>query len=226
MADGAARLGQFTDVPACVVGGGLVAALRESASASRRSQRKQASAAVQVSHKQKRRTQVNSYRGLLLASLMTLAMPLVGRAADIPVPSPGASSRIDTIKQRGSLRVAVFDEYPWLKQTTDAEAPFAGPARRLAEEYAKRLGVKIETTSVSQSSKVPILLSGQVDITIAPLLETPERDKLVDFVIYSVSAQCLFGLADNPKLERAGSIDDLNRPDIMMAYTTGTPQGS
>lgn len=71
-----------------------------------------------------------------------------------------------------------------------------------------------------------MLLRGQVDITIAPLLETPERDKKVDFVLYSVSAQCLFGLADNPKVARAATIDDLNRSNITIAYTTGTPQGS
>ena len=146
--------------------------------------------------------------------------------AKTPVPQPGVSSRIDVIRQRGSLRVAVLDEYPWLKQTDGGEAPFAGPAWRLAEEYARRLGVKLETVLVSQDAKVSILSTGEVDITIAPLLETPARDKIVDFVPYSVSAQCLFGLADNPKVAAASRIDDLNRPDVTVAYTTATPQGA
>lgn len=164
--------------------------------------------------------------GLWLATTLLLAIPTVGRAADVAVPSPGVSSRIDAIKQRGSLRVAVLDEYPWLKQTDGGEAPFEGPAWRLAEEYARRLGVNLETIPVGQDAKVPILSTDKVDITIAPLLETAARDKVVDFVLYSVSAQCLFGLADNPKVAAALSIDDLNRSNVTVAYTTGTPQGA
>ena len=48
----------------------------------------------------------------------------------------------------------------------------------------------------------------------------------MDFVLYSVSTQYLFGLADNPKVAAAVSIDDLNRSDVTVAYTIGTPQGA
>ena len=169
---------------------------------------------------------MNTRQSFLLVGVVALALPSVGKAADVPVPPPGASSRIDAIKQRGSLRVAVLDEYPWLKQTDGGATPFKGPAWRLAEEYAARLGVGIETIPAGQDNKVPMLLSGQVDITLAPLLETSARAETVDFVLYSVSAQCLFGLADNPKVAQAGSIDDLNRPDVTVAYITSTPQGA
>ncbi|MBV9874072.1 MAG: transporter substrate-binding domain-containing protein [Verrucomicrobia bacterium] len=163
----------------------------------------------------------------LLASAFCLAMALAGRASEIPVPPPGASSRIDQIKQRGSLRVAVLDEYPWLEQNTEAGGkPFAGPAWCLAEEYANRLGVRLETIPVTFANKVSIVTSGQVDITIAPLLQTPEREKIVDFITYSMSAQCLFGLATNPKVAEAKSLDDLNRSDVTIAYIIGSPQGA
>ena len=33
----------------------------------------------------------------------------------------------------------------------------------------------------------------------------------------------MFGLADNPKLKDAKTVDDLNREDITIAYFTGTP---
>ena len=164
------------------------------------------------------------HSGSAATAAFLLALPITVQA-DTPVPQPGISSRIDAIRQRGSLRVAVLNEYPWLKQTDGGKAPFEGPAWRLAEEYASRLGVKLETVSVSQDLKVPILSTGKVDITIAPLLETPARNKIVDFVLYSLSAQCLFGLADNPKVAAAVSIDDLNRSDVTVAYTIGTPQG-
>ena len=35
-----------------------------------------------------------------------------------------------------------------------------------------------------------------------------------------------FGLADNPKVAQASSIDDLNRPDVTIAYIIGSPQGA
>ncbi len=148
-------------------------------------------------------------------------------APDLAVPPPGTSSRIDAIKQRGTLRVAVLDEYPWLKQRATGESPpFAGPAWRLAEEYARRLGVRLETVPVNFDNKVSVLTSGQVDITIAPLLVTPARAKTVDLIPYSMSAQSLFGRADNPKLAQAKRIDDLNRPDITIAFIAGSPQGT
>lgn len=158
---------------------------------------------------------------------MLLATSIVAGFAEVSVPPPGASRRIDEIKQRGSLRVSVLGEYPWLRRNSDgADKPFTGPAWRLAEEYAGRLGVKLETVPVSFENKVSILSSGQVDISIAPLLETPERAKVVDFITYSMSAQCLFGLADNPKVAQASSLDDLDRPDVTIAFIIGSPQGA
>ena len=52
---------------------------------------------------------------------------------------------------------------------------------------------------------------------------TDERKKVVDFVQYSRSSLCFYGLAANPKLAKVASVDDLNNPDLTMAYLTGTP---
>ncbi|MCW3061222.1 MAG: putative extracellular solute-binding protein family 3 [Capsulimonas sp.] len=147
-------------------------------------------------------------------------------AAAQQAPPPGASARVDAIRRRGKLRVAVLNEYPWLKETTRKGRPFEGPAWRLAEEYARQLGVTLETVPVDFDTKISVLASGQADITIAPLLATPERAKSVDLILYSVSAQCLFGRADNPKVARAAGVDDLNRPEITIAYIAGSPQGT
>ena len=67
---------------------------------------------------------------------------------------------------------------------------FSGPAWILAEEYAKRLNIKLETIPVSHETKVPILASGQADLSIAPLSVTETRLKVVDFVVYSKSSIC------------------------------------
>jgi polar amino acid transport system substrate-binding protein len=44
-------------------------------------------------------------------------------------------------------------------------------------------------------------------------------------VVYSQASQCLFGRVDDPKLSGARSLDDLNRPDVMIAVVKDGPQG-
>ena len=144
--------------------------------------------------------------------------------AQTTVPEPGKSKTIDAIKKRGELRAAAIGEFPWLPENTSGSGPqFSGPAWVLANEIATRLGAKLVIVPVSHETKVPILASGQADITIAPLTITPAREKVVDFVPYSGSSLCFFGLASNPKLQAAKSVDDLDKADITMAYFTGTP---
>ena len=168
---------------------------------------------------------MTSWKNALLSGVLLVAVPVRGQAADVP--PPGASSRIDAIRQRGALRVAVLNEFPWLIQNAPADAvPFHGPAWRLAENYARRLGVRIETTPVSFDDKVSILAGGTVDIAIVPLLVTPEREAVVDMIRYSASAHCVFGLADNPKVAAADRLDDLDQPAVTIGFIDGTPQGA
>jgi polar amino acid transport system substrate-binding protein len=86
--------------------------------------------------------------------------------------------------------------------------------------------VSIETTPVTSDDKVSILASGAVDISIAPLLVTPEREAVADMIAYSASAHCVFGLVDNPKVAAAARLDDLNQPSVTIGFITGTPQGA
>lgn len=137
-------------------------------------------------------------------------------------PAPGASPRIDAIRKAGVLRVGVLANAPWLIENTTGSGPhWSGPAWVLASEYAKRLGVKLEPVLVSHETKIPVLAANQVDISITALAETPERDPVVDFVLYSNTSVCMFGRADNPKFARAKTVDDLNQPDVTIAYFIG-----
>jgi len=157
-----------------------------------------------------------AFVGWLAASLAATAV------AAVPVPAPGASPRVDAIKKAGVLRVGVLANAPWLvENTTGTGDAWSGPAWLLANEYAKRLGVKLQAVPVSHETKVPVLASNQVDISVTPLAETPDRLKVVDFVIYSSTSVCMYGLASNPKFANAKSVDDLNRPEITISYYTG-----
>ena len=161
-------------------------------------------------------------KGLALLAAALFCVPLA--SAQVAVPEAGKSKKVDEIRKRGELRAAAIGEFPWLPENTSGSGPqFSGPAWVLANEIATRLGVKLEIVPVSHETKVPVLASGQADITIAPLSITPAREKVVEFIPYSGSSLCFFGLANNPKLQGVTSVDGLDRPDITLAYFTGTP---
>ncbi|WP_216851244.1 ABC transporter substrate-binding protein, partial [Acidisphaera sp. L21] len=169
-------------------------------------------------------TSVATMRRRIATALVGLCLTAgSAMSADLPPPpAPGASPRVDAIRKSGTLRVGVLSNPPWLvENTTGSGEAWAGPAWVLAQDYAKALGVKLAPIPVSHETKVPVLASNQVDMTISPLSVTPEREKVVDFVTYSSTSLCMIGRADNPKLRDAKSIDDLDKPDVTIAYFTG-----
>lgn len=161
---------------------------------------------------------------VLAAAALSMASLASLSSAQEP-PAAGANPRIDAIRAAGALRVGVLVNPPWLMEnTTGAGEQWDGPAWTLAKEYAKLLKVKLVTVPVSNDTKVPVLAANQVDMTIAPLAETAERTKVVDFVLYSNTSVCMFGLSTNPKFMNAKTIDDLNNPDITVAYLVGASE--
>lgn len=162
-----------------------------------------------------------------LAGLALAATSAAAVAQAPPPPPPGASPRIDAIRKAGELRVGVLQNTPWLNENTTGSGPaWSGPAWLLATEYARLLGVKLSPVAVSHETKVPVLAANQVDMTISPLGQTADRLKVVDFVIYSTTSVCMFGRAGNEKLAKVTAVDDLNSPDITIAYFTGGAEES
>ena len=167
-------------------------------------------------------TKAKGLTGVLLALSLSAVFSPVPRAQAQDAPPVGKSARIDAIKKAGALRVGVLANAPWLvENTTGSGEHWSGPAWELSKEWAKRLGVKLEPVLVSHETKVPVLAANQVDISVTPLAENAERNKVVDFVLYSNTSVCMFGRADNAKFTSAKSVDDLNSPDFTIAYFVG-----
>jgi polar amino acid transport system substrate-binding protein len=153
---------------------------------------------------------------------LVVAAAVPGRSFAQDVPAPGASPRIDAIHKAGVLRIGVLANPPWLLENTSGDGPqWSGPAWVLAEIYADKLGVKLQLIRVSHETKVPVLASNQVDISVTPLAENPERLKVVDFIDYTTNSVCMFGKASNPRFSGAKSVDDLDKPDVTVAYLIG-----
>ena len=161
-------------------------------------------------------------RSIKFAGALAAILMASGIAQAQEPPAAGVSPRVDAIKKAGVLRVGVLANLPWLAENTTGQGEaWDGPAWNLTKEYAKLLGVKVQAVPVSHETKVPVLAANQVDLSITPLAETPERLKVVDFVIYSATSVCMFGLQANPKFASAKSVDELNNPDVTIAYFIG-----
>jgi polar amino acid transport system substrate-binding protein len=158
---------------------------------------------------------------LAAAAMVALLLP-AGLAGAQEPPAPGVSPRVDAIRKAGVLKVGVLANLPWLAENTSGQGEaWSGPAWTLTKEYARLLGVRVQPVLVSHETKVPVLAANQVDLSITPLAETAERLQVADFVIYSTTSVCLFGLEANAKFAKAKSVDDLNSPDVTIAYFIG-----
>src|SRR5260370_2450032 len=107
--------------------------------------------------------------------------------------APGASPRIDAIKKAGVLRVGVLANAPWLvENTTGRGDAWSGPAWLLANEYAKRLSVKLEAVPGSHPTQGPLLASDPVDLLVSPPGETAEPPEVVEFLVFSTNTRVSF----------------------------------
>jgi len=111
-------------------------------------------------------------KGLLTLAGVVSVLAASAAMAQVATGAPDASPRVDAIRKAGALRVGVLANAPWLIENMSGQGEaWSGPAWMLAQEYARRLKVKLEPILVSHETKVPVLASNQVDISITPLAE-------------------------------------------------------
>jgi len=165
----------------------------------------------------------------VVASGLMVGVAGVAAAQSRPagVPEAGKSERIDAILKRGTLKVGITPAFPWVfRNKTGKGDDYRGSSWVLAKAYAEALGVKLEVVQVSNETKVPIVISGGVDITIAALAETDARKQVVDFVTYSRGTFCVFGLTTNPKAAAIKTVEQLDDPNLTFAAYVGTNQAA
>jgi len=92
-----------------------------------------------------------------------------------------ADATLDKIKQRGKLSVGVDGVGPPFGVLDTATGQIAGFQVDLARDIAKRLGVELEVVSVVASTRVQFLQAGKVDLLIANIQWTKERNEILSF---------------------------------------------
>ena len=98
---------------------------------------------------------------------------------------------IAKIKARGKLLAGVKFDTPPFGYLGDKNEP-VGFDIDLVRKVAEHIGVPVELVSVTSTTRVPTLVSGNVDLTAASMTHTRERDKTIDFSItYYTGGQSL-----------------------------------
>ncbi|HVL72193.1 MAG TPA: transporter substrate-binding domain-containing protein [Beijerinckiaceae bacterium] len=107
----------------------------------------------------------------LFAAVAALAMALPAAAQDT----------LQKIKDKGVIVVGVKNDYkPW--GFLDPSGKIVGMEIELAEEVAKRLGVKLEMIPVIAANRMEFLRQGRIDMILATMGDTAERRKVVGMV--------------------------------------------
>ena len=113
---------------------------------------------------------------------------IAAAAALLALAAPAAADRLDEVKARGKLMVGVSDTTPPFSFKRPGENTVVGYDLDLVHAVAKRLGVAMETVSVSSAERVPMLQQGKLDFVATSMTRTPERLKEIDFsYIYFVT---------------------------------------
>jgi polar amino acid transport system substrate-binding protein len=101
---------------------------------------------------------------------------------------PAAADRLDEVKARGKVIVGVSDTTPPFTFKRPGESGHVGYDIDLVRAVAKRLGVGVETVSLSSAERIPMLQQGKLDLVATSMTRTLERLREVDFsVIYFVT---------------------------------------
>lgn len=93
------------------------------------------------------------------------------------------ADRMQDIKKAGVLRVAAFDGNPPFGFVDPKSRQIVGLDVDYAQEFAKRLGVKLQLVPTNPANRVPLLVSGKVDLVLANFTITEERAKQVNFSV-------------------------------------------
>lgn len=94
---------------------------------------------------------------------------------------PAAADRLDDVKARGKLIIGVSDTTPPFSFKKPGETTVTGYDLDIVHAVAKRLGVTVETVSLSSAERIPMLNEGKIDFAATSMTRTADRLKEVDF---------------------------------------------
>jgi polar amino acid transport system substrate-binding protein len=127
----------------------------------------------------------------------------------------GGETQLDEIKRRGVLNAGIrFDNPP--HSFIDDDGSWVGFDVDIAEALADELGLGLEKVRVDELTRISFLQNRKIDVAVASMSHTIERENEVDFSLTYFWSKQTF-------LVRKGEIDSL---DDLVGQTVGMDRGS
>ena len=152
-----------------------------------------------------------------------VAAILAGAATLLPAAAQQTSelardSVIETIKQRGEIRIGLSVFKPWSMR--DKNGDLIGFELDVGRKLADDMGVNVEFVPTAWDGIIPALLVGKFDTIISGMSVTATRNLTVNFTDpYAFSGLSVFA---NKQMTDGFSQADFNRPDVTFAARRGT----
>jgi polar amino acid transport system substrate-binding protein len=121
----------------------------------------------------------------------------VGFAALVTAASAQAAELPEAIKQAGTLRLTVNATYAPMEYRDPSTNQLVGLDIDLANELAKRLGVKIVWSETPFAELIPSLQTKRADFIISGISDRSSRREAADFIDYLATGPQFFVLTEN-----------------------------
>ncbi|MEL7463019.1 MAG: transporter substrate-binding domain-containing protein [Pseudomonadota bacterium] len=158
----------------------------------------------------------NGLAALAVAAGM-LAAPAASQANETQQ-ALASESVIETIKQRGVIRVGMATFVPWAMR--DKNGDLIGFEIDVAKKVAADMEVEVEFVPTAWDGIIPALLAGKFDVIIGGMSITPARNLTVNFT--SPYANSSLGAMANKELaEGKAWPDDYNATDVTFVCRRG-----
>lgn len=134
---------------------------------------------------------------LVLSGCTAVAPTSGGAAAPAADATAADAGLLGTIKERGRIIVGTSADYPPY-ESIDPSGEFVGFDMDLMRAIAEKLGVEVEFQDMPFDSLIAAVQAGKIDVVIAAMQSTPERDETVDFSMdYRPTKDAFLGAADS-----------------------------
>ncbi len=155
--------------------------------------------------------------GALVGAALALAAVAAPAAAQDAQQALAQGSVIETIKQRGSMRVGMATFVPWAMRDKNGE--LIGFEIDVAKKLAEDMEVTVEFVPTAWDGIIPALLAGKFDVIIGGMSITPARNLTVNFT--APYANSSLGVMAHKSAEGKAWPDDYNQPDVTFVCRRG-----
>ena len=131
-----------------------------------------------------------------------------------------APARLETIMQRGTLRVGMTGDYPPFSAFDPSTATFRGFDVDIAEAMGKALGVRIEYVRTSWPQLSDDFAIDRFDMAMGGISITPERESKGLFST-AIMQEGKTPIARCTDLEKYGSLADIDKPGTRVIVNPG-----